>query len=101
MAITDETTRTEGTTAQAHPTTRDYPPPTRTTGGRGFTIGAFVCALVAAIGMIPILFGPVGMVLGYVGHRKGDPLGRWALGAAFLGLVCGMIVNALILTSGS
>ena len=95
MATTDETTRTETTS------TRDYPPPTRTTAGRGFTITAFVCALVAAIGMIPILFGPAGMVLGYVGHRKGDPLGRWALGAAFLGLVCGMIVNALILTSGS
>jgi hypothetical protein len=92
MAITDETTRTDATT------TRTYPPPERTNGGRGWTIAAFVCAVIAVV-LIPIAFGPIGMVLGYVGHRQGDPLGRWAMGAAFLGLALGMVLAAVVLSA--
>ena len=92
MAITDETTRTETTPG------RDYPPPATTTTGRGWTIGAFVCAAVAVL-LLPYVFGPVGMILGYVGHRKGDPLGRWAMGASFIGLCVGLLLIGLFLNA--
>jgi hypothetical protein len=88
------------TTDPSRPTT-DYPPPAPTTaGGRGFTIAAFVCAAVAVL-FIPIILGPAGMVLGYMGHRRGDPLGRWAIGAALVGMVAGFILGAILFSASS
>jgi hypothetical protein len=67
----------------------EYPPPPPSREGRGFTIGAFVCAG-AALLIIPILFGPVGIALGVIGERKGDPLGRTAWILAIVGMVVGI-----------
>lgn len=62
--------------------------------GRVFTIIAFVFAAIALL-FCPPLFGVAGIVLGAIGHSKGDPLGKWAIGAAAVCMVVGMILGAL------
>jgi hypothetical protein len=74
------------------------PPPPSSREGRGFTIAAFVCAL-AALLIIPILFGPAGIALGVIGERKGDRLGRTAWILAIVGMVVG--IAFAIAVSGS
>ena len=76
------------------------PPPTATSQGRGYTIGGFICAVIALV-FLPIVLGPLGAVLGYVGYRKGDPLGRWALIAAIAATVIGLLLAALVLQAGN
>lgn len=68
----------------------------RTTNpGRGYTIGGAVCAVVALL-FLPIAFGPIGAVLGFVGYAKGDKAGLWvgiaAIAAGFIGMVLGAMV---------
>ena len=55
----------------------------------------FLCAAVAVF-FLPIVLGPVAVVLGFVAHRKGDPLGRWVIGAGVLGTVLGFALGALV-----
>ncbi len=55
----------------------------------------FVCALVAVF-FLPIVLGPVAVVLGVVAHRKRDPLGRWVIAAGVLGTVLGFALGALV-----
>ncbi|GAB3071797.1 hypothetical protein [Nocardioides zeae] len=52
-------------------------PAAPSSSARVMTIIAFV---LGAIGLIffPIVFGPVGAVLGFIGLAKGDRLGLWA-----------------------
>ena len=59
--------------------------------GRGYTVASFVLA-VLAVALIPPVHGVIGAVLGYVGWRKGDPLGRTAAACSVLGMVLGAIV---------
>lgn len=66
--------------------------------GRSFTIGAFVCAVIALI-ILPPVFGIAGIVLGNVGKNKGDPLGKTAMIVSAVCLVVGMIIGVLIFTS--
>jgi sulfite exporter TauE/SafE len=48
---------------------------------------------------IPILFGPLGIVLGIVGYRKGDrSLGRVAIIVSALGLILGIVLTIGALT---
>ncbi len=65
-----------------------------TGGGRPYAIGAFVCAVVAVF-FLPVVLGPVAIVLGVVAHRKGDPLGRWAVVAGVVGLAAGLALGTL------
>jgi hypothetical protein len=57
-----------------------------------YSIIGFVCAVTAVL-FCPILFGPAGIVLGIVGHNKGESLGKWAAIAAAVGMVIGFIVG--------
>ncbi len=66
--------------------------------GRGYTVGSFVMAVLALL-VIPPLHGVIGAVLGYVGHRKGDALGRTAMVASLLAMVVGSMVALLAFRS--
>lgn len=59
--------------------------------GRGYTVGSFVLAVLAIL-FYPPLHGIIGAVLGYVGHRKGDSLGRTAMFCSLAAMVAGSIV---------
>ncbi|WP_207756585.1 hypothetical protein [Nonomuraea cypriaca] len=59
----------------------------------------FVCAVVAVL-FIPILFGLAGIVLGIVGHTRGEPLGKWAAVAAGIGMIAGIVLGVLLMATG-
>jgi hypothetical protein len=56
------------------------------------SIVGFVCAAVAVL-FTPVLFGLAGIVLGVVGHARGEPLGKWAAVAAGVGMVIGTVLS--------
>jgi hypothetical protein len=63
---------------------------------RILTIISFVLGVLAIV-FVPIVLGPVGAVLGFVGMARGDkPLGMWAgiwcIAATILGMVLGALV---------
>jgi MFS family permease len=60
------------------------PPPSEANRGRGFTIASVVCAVVGVV-FLPIVFGVLGIVFGFVGQSKGDPKGKWA---GFFAIAC-------------
>ena len=69
---------------------------TEIAAGRGYTVAAFIHAAYA-LAILPPLFGAVGIVLGVIGWRKGDPKGRlaaWCAGAAAL---AGLAISAILL----
>ena len=77
---------------------RDYPAPSGTvtkTAGRKFTIVGVVCAVVALV-FLPIIFGPVGAVFGFIGYSKGDKAGLWVGIGAILATFVGMLIGALV-----
>ena len=55
----------------------NYPAPTASQSGRIFTIVGFVLAGLALL-FVPIVLGPIGAVMGFIGYKKGDRLGLWA-----------------------
>jgi hypothetical protein len=59
------------------------------------SIVGFVCAAVAVL-FSPVLFGLAGIVLGIVGHTKGEPLGRWAAVAAGAGMILGTVLTVIV-----
>ncbi|WP_029900424.1 DUF4190 domain-containing protein [Nocardia brasiliensis] len=69
-------------------------PPPRS-GSQVFSIVGFVCAVISVL-FCPILFGPAGIILGIIGHTKGEPLGKWAAIAAGVGMVIGFLVGFLL-----
>jgi hypothetical protein len=51
-----------------------------------------------ALILVPILLGPLGMVLGTVGLLKGARrMGAIAIGVSVLSLILGLILNAILL----
>ncbi|UBU09119.1 hypothetical protein [Nonomuraea gerenzanensis] len=54
-----------------------------------------VCGAVAVL-YLPVLFGLAGVVLGVVGHARGEPLGRWAAIAAGAGMLLGTLLSILL-----
>jgi hypothetical protein len=66
--------------------------------GRGYTVGSFVMAVLAIL-VIPPLHGIIGAVLGYIGHRKGDSLGKTAMLCSLAAMVVGGIVAAFAFSS--
>ncbi|MFG2185761.1 hypothetical protein ACGFNT_11955 [Nocardia iowensis] len=64
-------------------------------GTQVFSIIGFVCAVISVL-FCPILFGPAGIVLGIVGHNKGEPLGKWAAITSGVGMIIGFLVGFLI-----
>ncbi len=67
--------------------------------GRTFTIVGAVLGVVALV-FLPIVLGPIGAILGFVGNSKGDkPLGMYVGIGAIVTTVLGMVIGALVLTS--
>ncbi len=66
--------------------------------GRGYTVGSFIMAVLAIL-VIPPLHGIIGAVLGYIGHQKGDSLGRTAMFCSLAAMLVGSIVAAFALGS--
>ena len=59
---------------------------------RRWTIAGFVFAAIAVV-LLPLIFGPRGAGVGFVGHRLGDRLGRFAVAAAVVGMLVGFWVT--------
>jgi hypothetical protein len=68
---------------------------TGASSARVMSILAFVMAVVALF-FLPILFGPIAIVLGGIATAKGDSLGKWALAAGIVGMVGGMALGAAV-----
>ncbi|MEV4799584.1 hypothetical protein AB0K18_06170 [Nonomuraea sp. NPDC049421] len=67
-------------------------------GDQLLSIIGFACAAMALL-FIPILFGLAGVVLGIVGHTRGEPLGRWAATAAGAAMLIGTLLGILMTTT--
>jgi hypothetical protein len=85
-------------TPSAPPPDPDERAASSTGAGRGFSIAGGILGLIALL-VAPILVGPAGIALGYVGHRKGDRHGRTAMIVAGVGTVVGMILGVLVFAS--
>lgn len=64
--------------------------------GRVWSVIGIISGTIAFL-FFPILFGPLGIVLGFVGRRKGDEtIGLVAIIISIIGLVVGIIFGAVI-----
>ncbi len=63
-----------------------------------FSIIAFVCAGIAVL-LLPVVFGPAGLILGAIGLAKKERLAPFAIAAAAGGLIVGWMVEAAIWSS--
>ncbi|NRQ36149.1 hypothetical protein HII36_30580 [Nonomuraea sp. NN258] len=59
------------------------------------SIIGFVSAAVALL-FFPIVFGPVAVALGIIGHVRGERLGKWAAVAGAAAMLIGMALGALL-----
>ena len=75
---------------------QQYPPPPQRPPGRVLSIVAFVLAGVALI-LLPPFCMVAGIILSVIAITRGDPLGKWALGASIAGGVVGMVLGVLVL----
>jgi hypothetical protein len=76
--------------------TRDYPPPPMPRPpGRTHTIVSFALAGVAVL-ILPMLLGPVAVLVGAAGRRRGDPLGRWAVATGVVATIAGLVLLAAV-----
>lgn len=66
--------------------------------GRTLSIVGFVLAGVAVL-IAPIILGPIAAILGGVAMSKGDPLGKWALGAGIAGTIIGIALGTALFMS--
>ncbi|MBH0776077.1 hypothetical protein [Nocardia bovistercoris] len=79
-------------------TTPPYPgdiPPSRPPDPPTLSIVAFVCAALALL-LCPILFGPAGIVFGYLANNKGEKYGKWAALASAVGLILGLALSLAV-----
>jgi hypothetical protein len=67
-------------------------------GAQIFSIMAIVCGVLAVL-FVPILFGPIGVILAIVGNRRGEPLWKVGLGAALAGMALGILLGYLVGTN--
>src|SRR5712692_3231072 len=66
--------------------------------GHTLAILGFVFGGVAVL-LLPILFGPAGIVCAAISTKRGDSLGKRALGVAIGGTVLGLVLGILVFTS--
>ena len=97
-ATADAGRATTGTTDAGAPDEAVLAPDRSYLEGRGYTVGSFVMAVLAIL-VIPPLHGIIGAVLGYIGHHKGDSLGRTAMFSSLAAMLVGSIVAAFALGS--
>jgi hypothetical protein len=74
-------------------------PASTTKPGRTLTIVGAVLAVVG-IFFLPIVFGPVGAILGFVAQSKGDkPAGMYVGIAGIAATIIGMVLGAIVFSS--
>ena len=68
-------------------------------GARALTIASFVLAALALF-FLPVVLGPIALVLGILGYVRGDrPLAMYAIIASVVGLLGGVLLGALLLNA--
>ena len=72
--------------------------PVRRKGAQIFSILGMVSGVVA-IFILPIVFGPIGIVLAVVANRRAEPLWKVALAVAVGGMILGFILSYLVLSN--
>lgn len=82
------------TTPQPGPTSRP------TAQGNTLSIIGIVCGVVAVL-ILPIVFGPIGLVLGFVARSRGESLATVAIAVAAVGMVLGFVLGALLFSASS
>ena len=66
--------------------------------GIALSVAAIVCGAVATL-FVPIILGPLGIVLGGVAKARGERLANVALAVAIVGMVAGFVIGYLVLKS--
>ena len=57
-----------------------------------------VCGVLAIL-ILPIVFGPIGVILAVVAQRQGEPLWKVGLGVALGGMILGFVLGAIVLSN--
>ncbi|MFV9510862.1 hypothetical protein [Tepidibacillus sp. LV47] len=60
---------------------------------------AFIGVILSILSLfiLPYLLAPIGIVLGYLGYRRGDQtVGLWAMGLGAVGLIGTLIMTAIV-----
>lgn len=66
------------------------------TAGRGISIFGIILSIIAFF-MAPVLFGAAGIILGFIGRRRGSiSLGTWAMGIGIAAIVWRYAIMPLI-----
>ncbi len=65
---------------------------------QGFAIAGLVCGIIA-FGVLPVILGPLGIVLGGISWKAGNKLGAAATIVAIVGTVVGMLIGAAMWSS--
>ena len=74
-------------------------PQSSTSGSSSARVLSIIGAVfgVVALVLVPIVFGPIGAVLGFVGYAKGDkPFGLWVGIGAIVATIIGMVLGAIV-----
>lgn len=66
--------------------------------GNTLSIVAIVCGVVAVL-ILPIVFGPIGIICGGIAVSRKERLGKVGLGVAIAGMVVGFAIGVLVLNS--
>lgn len=66
--------------------------------GNGLSIAAIVLGVISVL-FIPIVFGPIAIVLAAIAKKKGQSMSTIALAVAIAGMILGFIIGALLYTS--
>ena len=74
--------------------------PVRRQGAQIFSILAIVSGVVAVL-LIPILFGPIGIVLAVVARYRTEPLWKIGLAVAIVGMLLGFLLGYIVLSGNS
>ena len=70
-----------------------------TSGGKALSIIAMVFGLVAVF-FVPIVFGPLGIVIAAIAALRHEPWWVWGAGVAAVGMVVGMVLGYLVVSGG-
>ncbi|MET7771558.1 hypothetical protein [Nocardia sp. NPDC005366] len=85
----------EPTGYPAPPHHEPFDPAPSTPGPPMLTVIGFICAALALL-LCPILFGPAGIVFGYMANNKGEKYGKWAALASAIALILGLVIGLIV-----
>jgi len=66
--------------------------------GNGYSTAGIVLGAIAVL-VLPIIFGPAGLIFGAIARSKGEPRANTALVVAGAGMVLGFIIGALFFSA--